>query len=843
MQDKRLAHSAMFISVALFAVIGYIDHYTLLAYHGIDGPILRWIYGFFMKFGPLHQKYLGKLLLLMAIVAAVMLYHPKKIAGKTYTKGVSYLSLGIIFFGAGDALKVPNIVLYWSSVPCYFLGFLFSLSGSVHLFQVLSFTDLSKEDPFNDGNETFQQMEQKIDTPYSVNIPYDYRFKGKIRKGWVNFVNLFRALLIIGTPGSGKSFALFEEIIEQLIGKMFTLLIYDFKFDTLSRIAYNHWLKKKEQLGTDDSEQLGSLPGFYTISFDDPERTHRNNPISPYLMKSQIDASDAATIIMKNLNKEWIKQNDFFSRSAISFVSGLIWYLKKKAEETGTNICTLPHVIILSTVNIQVLLDIILRDMEVRNLMIPFKDALEREAGQQLAGQTASAQISLSMLATKEIFYVMTGNDFQLDINSTSRPKIVCVQNNPDRSEIYAAPIGLIINKALQVVNRPGGRPMGVILDEVPTIFIMGLRKIIDTGRSHLVATVLGIQSVSQLIADYGKELADVIFDNCANVFSGAAKGETARRISDIFGKIHQEKLSRTVSRNDTTTSMGTQMMELMPKSKITGMSTGYFGGIVADTFEHPIKQKLCFGLLRPNMEAKKHQDKFPLPITRDFRTLDHDKKVGERLALMEDIGFFDKVARLDLAQNDYIEFYNVYLETFTKENCDGPMQRMQFTSLVRDLKLYDHLKELGQLVDNKGADGSQIRAYMENLVGRMFLEREMERVLDEAFHKVLGDIDDLVKDEYFKIKGEHPKSSIFDPDKITDEIGASLDANREIALEFLEDFNQMSGPDLFEDMDGSQERPTFKEDNSKGESLADPWDGADLFEEEPYSSYPVQNL
>ena len=334
-----------------------------------------------------------------------------------------------------------------------------------------------------------------------------------------------------------------------------------------------------------------------------------------------------------------------------------------------------------------------------------------------------------------------------------------------------------------------------------------------------------------------------MIFDNCANVFSGAAKGETARRISDIFGKIHQEKLSRTVSRNDTTTSMGTQMMELMPKSKITGMSTGYFGGIVADTFEHPIKQKLCFGLLRPNMEAKKHQDKFPLPVTRDFRTPDHDKKVRERLELMEDIGFFDKVARLDLAQNDYIEFYNVYLETFTKENCDGPMQRMQFTSLVRDLKIYDHLKELEQLVDNKEANGSQIRAFMENLVGRMFLDREMERVLDEAFHKVLGDIDDLVKDEYFKIKGEHPKSSIFDPDKITDEIGSSLDANREIALEFLEDFNQVSGPDLFEDMDGSQERPTFKEDNSKGESLATLWDGADFFEEEPYSSYPVQNL
>ena len=166
-----------------------------------------------------------------------------------------------------------------------------------------------------------------------------------------------------------------------------------------------------------------------------------------------------------------------------------------------------------------------LGDIEVRNLMIPFKDALEREAGQQLSGQTASAQISLSMLATKEIFYVMTGNDFQLDINNPKKPLIVCIQNNPDRSEIYAAPIGLYINKILQVVNKPGCRPLGLILDELPTVFIMGLRKIIDTGRSHFIATVAGVQSITQLIADYGKDLADVIFDNCSNVFSGAAKG------------------------------------------------------------------------------------------------------------------------------------------------------------------------------------------------------------------------------------------------------------------------------------------------------------------------------
>jgi hypothetical protein len=819
MQDRKMAFSVMLISVVLFTVIGYVDYYALLVYHTLDGPIMETGYRFLVKFGALNQKYLNKLLLLMTIMSAVMLYNPKKEEGKTFVKGILYLVLGCFFLVACDFLKVPEIRVYRASLLFYVLGFLFTISGSKHLFQVLSFDDPAKTDPFNDKNETFLQMEQKIDTPYSVNIPYDYLFKGRVRKGWVNFVNLFRALLIIGTPGSGKSFALFEEIIGQLIGKMFTLLIYDFKFDTLSRVAYNHWLRKKEQLESESPEQLSLLPRFYTLSFDDPERTHRNNPISPYLMKSQIDASDAATIIMKNLNREWIKQNDFFSRSAISFVSGLIWYLKKKAEETGTNICTLPHVIILSTVNIQYLLDIILRDMEVRNLMIPFKDALEREAGQQLAGQTASAQISLSMLATKEIFYVMTGNDFQLDVNSITNPKIVCIQNNPDRSEIYAAPIGLIINKTLQVVNRPGGRPMGVILDEVPTIFIMGLRKVIDTGRAHLVATILGIQSVSQLIADYGKELADVIFDNCANVFSGAAKGETARRISEIFGRIHQEKKSKTLSRNDTTTSMSTQMMELMPKSKITGMSTGYFGGIVADTFENPIKQKLCFGLLRPNMEAKRVQNRFDLPIINDFR------------------------ARLDFEQNDYIVFYNGYLDSFSKVNFKNPIERMQFVKLVRELKLYDRLKELETLVYKSEGTISGKRAFFENLVDRMLVEREIARVLDGNFTKVLKDIDDLVQNEYFKVKGKYPEYTVFDEDKITDEMESTLDENREIALGFLEDYNRMSDSGLLERFDRSEENPNFEGHKINGEGFVNSLDEGTLFDEGTYSTYPVQNM
>ncbi|SNZ01429.1 type IV secretory system conjugative DNA transfer family protein [Flagellimonas pacifica] len=837
MHHQKMVFPAMLLSVACFAAIGFLDFYPLFRYYRWDGTLLELVHGFLLKFAPLKEPFKNKLYLLLVVVGAVMLYNPIKIEGKSLFRGFVLFVLGCSLLALSDVVKAPHVPLYWLGALLYFLGFVFLVMGAIHLFQVMSYSNLAKEDPFNEQNETFLQTEERIDTPYSVNIPYDYRYRGKIRKGWINFVNLFRALLIIGTPGSGKSFALIEEIIEQLIDKFFTLLIYDFKFDTLSKIAYNYWLRKRERVKKEAPEKLALMPEFYVLSFDNIQ--NRCNPIDPYLMKNQMDAADAATIIMKNLNREWIKRNDFFSRSAISFVSGMIWYLKKKAEEMGKNICTLPHVIILSTVNIEYLLDIMLRDLEVRNLMIPFKDALEREAGQQLAGQTASAQISLSMLANKEIFYVMTGNDFQLDLNNPQKPKIVCIQNNPDRSEIYAAPIGLYINKILQVVNKPGCRPLGLVLDELPTVFIMGLRKIIDTGRSHLVATILGVQSITQLIADYGKELADVIFDNCSNVFSGAAKGETARRISEIFGRIHQEKRAKTISKNDTTTNFSTQMMELLPKSKVTGMSTGHFGGIVADTFENQIEQKLCYGLLRPNMESKKIQGKHAIPKVRDFKVDDHDVLVGEQLELMERIDIYRAISQLDFSQINYIDFYNVYIPEFAPGQYTDPTARIEFVKLVLDLKLFDHLPKLNELTSEKKGSKAKLQSYLKGLVEDMLIANEMDRVLSDNFIRVLEDIDNLVKDEYYRYTGKFPEFSIFDKQKIGEEIETSLEESH-LFLDDSDGYDELSTEQILERYTNSEEKATFEgmpelEDKDLFQF------GGQTGERNQFSSYPVE--
>lgn len=826
-----MAFPAILISLACFFAIGFMDFYPLFRLYEIDGTLAKLLYGFISKFDPLKVPYKNKFFLLIVIAGAVMIYYPKKKEENTFSRGALLLGSGAALLFLSDFIKLPNQIMFWLSLICFLVGFVQSVFGMVHLFQVMNYSNAAKKDPFNDENETFLQMEERLETPYSVNIPYDYKYKGKNRRGWINFVNLFRALLIIGTPGSGKSFALIEEIIEQLINKDFTMLIYDFKFDTLSKIAYNYWLRKKKN--TKPSTEKS--PEFFVISFDRIQ--HRCNPIDPYLMKSQVDASDAATIIMKNLNKEWIKRNDFFSRSAISFVSGMIWFLKKKSEELGLNICTLPHVIILSTVNIEHLLEIMLKDMEVRNLMIPFKDALEREAGQQLAGQTASAQISLSMLANKELFYVMTGNDFMLDLNNPNQPKIVCIQNNPDRSEIYAAPIGLYINKTLQIVNKPGCRPLALILDELPTVFIMGLRKIIDTGRSHLVATILGIQSISQLIADYGKELADVIFDNCSNVFSGAAKGETAKRVSEIFGKIHQEKQAKTITKHDTTTNFSTQMMELLPKSKVTGMSTGHFGGIVADTFENQIKQKLCYGLLRPNMESKKIQGKYEIPSARVFKLKEHDRLVSEQLELMSEIRFFEAICSLDCNQVNYIDFYNIYIPKFAEEHYNNEINRMRFMDCIRDMKMFDHLHKLKEIVKIDSNRIELLKAFVKELLDEVYVAKEKDRVLSENFIDVIEDIDKLVREEYYRNTGKYPEFTIFDSRKIAGEIETSIEEKTSTIDQ--ETYNALSTEQVFSRYTG--EIGDLNSDIPEEKSDTDLFQFGGKFDERnQFSSYPV---
>ncbi len=439
------------------------------------------------------------------------------------------------------------------------------------------------DDVFNVENESFMQETRLMTNEYSVNLPTRFYYKKRWNKGWINIVNPFRASMVLGTPGSGKSFAIVNNYIKQQIEKGFAMYIYDYKFPDLSEIAYNHL---RHHIDAYDVK-----PQFYVINFDDPRKSHRCNPINPAFMTDISDAYESAYTIMLNLNRTWIqKQGDFFVESPIILLAAIIWYLK--IYENG-KYCTFPHAIEFLNRPYAQIFPILTSYDELANYLSPFMDAWEGGAQDQLQGQIASAKIPLSRMISPALYWVMTGDDFSLDINNPKDPKVLVVGNNPDRQNIYSAALGLYNSRIVKLINKKKQLKSSVIIDELPTIYFRGLDNLIATARSNKVAVCLGFQDFSQLTRDYGDKESKVIQNTVGNVFSGQVVGETAKTLSERFGKVLQQRQSMTINRNDKSTSISTQMDSLIPASKISNLTQGMFVGAVSDNFDERIEQKI----------------------------------------------------------------------------------------------------------------------------------------------------------------------------------------------------------------------------------------------------------
>ena len=471
------------------------------------------------------------------------------------------------------------------------------------------------EDVFNTENESFLQETKLMENEYSVNLRTKFWFKGKMYNGFINLVNIFRATIILGTPGSGKSYAIVNQFIKQTIEKAYALYIYDFKFDDLSIIAYNHLIKYRHRYKVP--------PKFYVINFDNPRKSHRCNPLAPELMTDISDAYESSYTIMLNLNKSWVqKQGDFFVESPIVLFTAIIWFLK--LYENG-KYCTFPHAIELLNKRYEDVFTILTSYPDLENYLSPFVDAWKGGAAEQLMGQIASAKIPLSRLISPQLYWVMSGSDFTLDINNPKEPKILCVGNNPDRISIYGAALGLYNSRIVKLINKKKQMKSCVIIDELPTIFFKGLDNLIATARSNKVAVVLGFQDFSQLKRDYGDKEAAVIMSTVGNVFSGQVVGETAKTLSERFGKILQKRESMSINRNDTSTSISTQLDSLIPASKISTLSQGMFVGAVADNFGETIEQKIFHAQIVVDNEAVQKETAAYQPIPEISSFLDEN--------------------------------------------------------------------------------------------------------------------------------------------------------------------------------------------------------------------------
>ena len=530
----------------------------------------------------------------------------------TWKKIWTVLAVGFILFFLNWwilALPLPieaNTALYIATMA---VGYICLLMGGLWMSRLLKYNLM--EDVFNNENESFMQETRLLTNDYSVNLPTRFYYKKKWNKGWINVVNPFRATIVLGTPGSGKSYAVVNNFIKQQIEKGYSMYVYDFKFPDLSMIAYNHLMNNLDGYKV--------KPKFYVINFDDPRRSHRCNPIHPDFMTDISDAYESAYTIMLNLNKTWVqKQGDFFVESPIILFAAIIWYLK--IYENG-KYCTFPHAIEFLNRRYEDIFPILTSYPELENYLSPFMDAWLGGAAEQLQGQIASAKIPLSRMISPQLYWVMSDSEFTLDINNPEEPKILCVGNNPDRQNIYGAALGLYNSRIVKLINKKGMLKSSVIIDELPTIYFKGLDNLIATARSNKVAVCLGFQDFSQLVRDYGDKEAKVVMNTVGNIFSGQVVGETAKTLSERFGKVLQKRQSITINRQDKSTSINTQMDSLIPPSKISGLTQGMFVGSVSDNFDERIEQKIFHAEIVVDNDKVAAETKAykPIPVITDF--------------------------------------------------------------------------------------------------------------------------------------------------------------------------------------------------------------------------------
>lgn len=677
-------------SLILIANLYYYCH-PLLSRFGFTNAIIDIVFMKLHEGGAFLHSYVTKIFSLLLIC-------PCLLSSRGRLKKVDNSTLA--------AVGVCGLLLFFLPLWYHVLYILTTVAGAGMLFWTFGMLSrLTSRQQFDPKQETFLQCEKLIETDYSVNLPTTYVYEGKQRKGWLNLISLDRGLIVMGNPGSGKSFSAFEPCIETLIRKGCSMLLYDFKFPVLTVNAYNQYLKYKDSLDV--------KPEFCIINLSDPRTSMRFNPFSPEFLKNPADASEVAEIVMQNVNKSAMKKEDFFTDSGRLYFDAATWFMR--IYEDG-KYCTFPHVLELVSRDPKDVIAILNSYPQIRAKATPFANTLKGNASEQLTGMVTSAQIPIVKLADRTLYWILSGNNGTLDINDPKHPKILCLGNDPARQAINSAALALYTSRIFKNINQPGKCKCAVMLDEIPTLFLKGLDLLTATGRANGIFPVMGMQDLSQLRRDYGDKESEVIFSNVANYISGQVIGDTAEKMSKFFGKDDKVKESETIGRNNDSISISKQKEELMPVSRIATLSQGEFVGKVADTFENPIPQKL-----------------FCAKIIRDIDAIKEERKHWKPLPMMTDFGEDD--AEMNVINNR--EAY--LLEYYKRVILEGDI-------VYSSDQLEEKAKEMLE-----GASEEECDTIIHAIIKKE-RQRAYESVLDNNMFRIQNEVDQIIASELFRL-------------------------------------------------------------------------------------------
>lgn len=631
--DKTIHYANLFITTCILVLLvlceGKKSGYIKLPYFNekVSNIILK--YGLFLE-----KNFLSSIAFILLIFLA-MQTPAKSNLKATRRKGQWYLFLGLTAYLG---------IIFNNLYNTEFYIFLLILSAIIMVVSMISsginfnsMVDLPQKDLFNRFNEQFPQNEKLYENGLSVTYYHQYMYRNTWRVGIVPVIAPDRGVLVLGGQGSGKTYTCFNPAIYQSLAKGFSLLVYDYAYPDLSKTVFNGLVNVLQS----DKYTFGKhfngepiVPEFHMINFEDLRRSSRCNPFIPRYMSTIDECHTLCKNILYNLNKSWTtKEGDFWATSAVNLLTTYVWFLRiiernNPEHPVLSTVCTLPHAITLLTVDINEVISAISCEPELDAYSNMFVQGLKNQAGNQIAGQIASVQAGLAPLSSPNVAWVMTGDEMELEINHPDNPRIITMGNFTPKATVYGAALSVYTSIIMKRSYMYRDRKFAIIIDELPTLFLLGLDDYIATIRKHLGCVWMGIQDIEQLVKNFGKASADIIVNTCGTIMSGLVNGTSAERMSKLFGKTEQENYSTSIGK-DTSVSYSTQSKELLPASKIMSLSQGQFVGKFADRFETPVEQKLFSGyFVVPEIEQKVKE----LPYRNDITEEEMEKMVNKNI-------------------------------------------------------------------------------------------------------------------------------------------------------------------------------------------------------------------
>lgn len=602
---KKAADLARLISLSILLLHFYFECYGLFKAHSLTSDIsdnlLRNIAntGVFKPFNK--AKYLAQLFLLISLMGV------KGRKSEQYSlKNACILTVsGVILYYISSLARSMHgnvIIMAYFYMGITTTGYILFLTGIGNLARIIR-GSLS-DDVFNKESATFPQEQRKLVSPHIYNIPTLYRYNEEVHHGWLN-IQAYRSLIVLGNPGSGKSACFIEPIIEQQIAAGYSQFIFDFKYPELTTSAYNHYLKYRKNYRIP--------PKFCYIDFRSPDNTMRCNPIAPQFMTDIVDAIEAARTILLSISKSWAaKQGEFFVESPMNLLAAVIWFLR---QYEGGKYCTLPHCIELIQQPYKKLFPVLQTCNEIRNLISAFIEFFRNGVFETLDSQVASAKIPLGRLTSPLLYWIMSGDDFTLDINNPEEPKIFCLGTAPKRAEALSPVLSLYLDRLVKIVNQPGKEPCAIDVDEAATLRADSLQVAISTGRSNEISVVLAFQDLNQLEKIYSKEEAKLLYNMVGNIAVGQCAGDTAKSIAERFHKTFQNRQSMSINSNDTSISKSKQLEAAITPSTISNLSASEFVAVVADEPDNPVELKAFHGKINVDFKQMKKRKKAFVPL------------------------------------------------------------------------------------------------------------------------------------------------------------------------------------------------------------------------------------